>query len=159
MTVGLKDLLPPLATLVSVIAGFGGVVWSLRAARQNQESKRAFDAYDAYLALCFEYPKLANGQLVNQGFSLPDRYEDGSDEFYKYEWFVARLLVAAEQILSAVPKDKEWKDTIWSQVRKHSEYIQQPYFARRIQIYSDPLRSIICDVKTKYPSKSTQEPK
>jgi hypothetical protein len=170
MSVTLKDFLSPLATVVSAAGGFSGVVWTLRETRRNQEKQRAFDvrnqekqqafdAYDAYLKLCFEYPRFANGQLVDQGFSLPTEYKKGSEEFYRYEWFVARLLVAAERILSAVPEDEEWRGTIWSQVHKHRGYIQTKAFQSRIDIYSGPLQAIIRDIMNKNSAESTQSQK
>lgn len=145
MTVEIKDFLSPLATLVSVLVGFGGVVWSLRAAGRNQKSKQAFDAYDTYLKDCFAYPRLANGQLVEQNFQIPQHYRDGKDDFYKYEWFVARLMSAAEQILDVVPNDDEWREAIKSQVKKHSVYIESRYF--QPEIYSKPLCKIITELK------------
>jgi hypothetical protein len=168
-TLELKDFLSSLATLLSA----GGAAWAvtrtlkanrasqeltIKASRQNQDRKQAFDAYDAYLELCFEHPKFANGQLIDQGFSIPsrDEYDKADALFYKYEWFVARLLIAAEQILDAVPGDKEWRDTIWWQVRKHYKYIQCEHFKPRIKIYSPPLRAIINEVASKFPSTNVE---
>ena len=76
---------------------------------------------------------------------MPDHYKDGSDAFYKYEWFVARLMSAAEQILAVVSGDLEWKAAIKTQVKKHFIYIESQYF--QAGIYSCQLRKIIEEVK------------
>jgi hypothetical protein len=139
-----KDPVSLIATLLAALVGFGGVIWNLRETRKNQEKERAFRAYDAYLKDSFNNPQFANGQLLDKRIKIPEHYGEGSDEFYKYEWFVARLMSAVEQILGAVPRDPEWKDTIKAQIFQHSEYIGTRYF--KPDFYSCKLRKIIKEV-------------
>jgi hypothetical protein len=156
MAIASSDLLSPITTLVSAVVGFAGVIFTLwvtkrniiltlDATRRNQERKQAFDAYDEYLKDCFEQPMFANGQLASDPVKIPCRYREGDHKFYQYEWFVARLMLAAERILKVSPGDVGWENTIKSQIRKHANYVDSRYF--QSDMYSIPLQRIIAEVR------------
>ena len=132
----LKDIVSPLATLISALGGFGGVIFTLVYNRKSQDRQRAFDAYNAYLKECFDHPDLATGRI-----DIPEKYGDGTKRFFQYEWFVARLLSAAEQILDIAGDDVEWKKTIKVQLEKHAAYLSCRFF--KPDMYSLALSPII----------------
>jgi hypothetical protein len=140
----LKDLVAPLITFVGALIALSGVYLTVRRTRQNQDRKQAYEAFDNYLKEAFANPEYANGQLINKDRNLiPERYSQADKKFYQYEWLVARLLAAGEQIL-AVDNSAEWRITIKSQLQKHRLYLSSRFFDEKP--YSRAIRPIICEV-------------
>nr|WP_295662624.1 hypothetical protein [Polymorphobacter sp.] len=79
--------------------------------RDREVSARA--AWEKYLEMAFENPALARAVDV----------ESDADQYERYEWFVSRMLYAAEEVLLLAPTDPYWDSAIKSQVGYHSEYL------------------------------------
>lgn len=124
------------ATLAAVSAA-GAFVYSVfkgasDARRSREISARA--AWEAYLDMAFENPRLARA-----GF---DRAE--ADAFEQYEWFVSRMLYAAEEVLILAYQSKPWHAAIRAQIGYHSEYLRsqgQNYVCH----YSSELQELITE--------------
>jgi hypothetical protein len=104
------------ATLAAVSAA-GAFVYSVfkgagDARRSREVSARA--AWEAYLDMAFENPRLARA-----GFD-----GDDADAFEQYEWFVSRMLYAAEEVLILAYQSKPWHAAIKGQIRYHAEYLR-----------------------------------
>ena len=140
-----NDVLSPVATLIGVLAAGLGVALNLRRTRLNQESRQAFDAYNAYITDCLANPELASGEV-----KLPKDDQVGwTQKFYKYQWLVARFLGAAEETLRASPKSEKggWYRAIKGDAKWHEQYFSSPFFTvDEYAMYSKDVRNIIRDV-------------
>ncbi len=63
--------------------------------------------------MAFENPKLSRAAYVTSD----------ADEFEKYEWFVSRMLYAAEEVLTLTSQSKQWNEAISSQIAYHKVYL------------------------------------
>jgi len=69
-----------------------------------------------YLKLCIEYPRLASGEITR---------ESATDlaEFARYEWFVAFMLDACDEVLQYVQDDGGWFNAIDANLEYHKAYL------------------------------------
>ena len=79
--------------------------------RSREISARA--AWEKYLEMAFANPML----------SLADTTKFTPLEFEKYEWFVSRMLYAAEEVLTLTNDDRNWNGVIETQIEFHSCYL------------------------------------
>ena len=100
------------------------------AKRAREVSARA--AWEKYLEMAFQNPELARANL--------QQFDEKT--FEQYEWFVSRMLYAAEEVLLLTSDDRSWNDVIADQIGFHAEYIS----GRGAQYnghYSSPLRALL----------------
>jgi hypothetical protein len=97
--------------------------------RSREVSARA--AWEAYLEMAFENPDLARAEVKKAD----------ADKFEKYEWFVSRMLYAAEEVLTLSGQSKPWTAAIKSQMSFHSAYLAEQGL-QYMNHYSDELQSI-----------------
>jgi hypothetical protein len=136
------QLLGPVVQAIAAIVAISGVLWTVLNTRRNQVSKQAHDAYEAYLKDAMANPKLATGIVA-----IPASYAAAGDasEFFKYEWLVARMLTAGEQILEYQPSDAAWHMTIENQIKAHKAYFASRYFGNtEFCMYSAEIQALIC---------------
>ena len=105
------------ATLAAVSAA-GAFVYSVfkgagEARRSREISARA--AWEAYLEMAFENPGLARAKFDPRN----------ADAFEKYEWFVSRMLYAAEEVLILAYQSKPWHAAIRAQIEYHADYLRK----------------------------------
>ena len=100
------------ATLFLAVGG--AAIAYIRYARDQRRDRhiRARDAWSTYLGLAFENPTLSAG--------FTDRKD--VEKFEKYEWFVTRMLYAAEEVLELNATDEFWKHAIRTQINYHRNY-------------------------------------
>lgn len=94
--------------LFNVIKGF------FDARRSREISAR--EAWEKYLVMAFHHPRLANPDLaVDEPLT--------AEEEESYEWFVSRMLYAAEEVLILVGEDPEWRKVFLDQIDFHRPYL------------------------------------
>ena len=104
--------LPAVSAAVAAIA-FAFSVFKNRQDLYRSREVSARGAWDKYLEMAFENPKLALADL--------DKFTPL--EFEKYEWFVSRMLYAAEEVLALTNDDRNWNGVIETQIGFHSPYL------------------------------------
>ena len=104
--------LPAVSAAVAAIA-FAFSVFKNRQDLYRSREVNARGAWDKYLEMAFENPKLALAEI--EKFS--------SLEYEKYEWFVSRMLYAGEEVLALTNDDRNWKGVIETQIGFHSAYL------------------------------------
>jgi hypothetical protein len=114
-----EGLIAFLAVLATVIIA----MWQLNSSRKSQREATAKEIYNQYVKLAFENPLYADPDETIEKYI--DVKKDVSKEFTQYKWFVAYMLLACEEILELMPKDKEWKKTIEHQVGYHANYLSR----------------------------------
>ena len=118
-------------------------------ARVEAERKEAREAYADYLRLAFENPHLASIGKAATSRLFPDDVHELDSEAWKqrrqYEFYVARMLWACEEILSKFngASDTGWRETIAAQVRLHRWYLGRSSRTGSFELYSPALQSII----------------
>jgi hypothetical protein len=65
-----------------------------------------------YLKLCVEHPDLASGEIA-----------EGHRDYARYEWFVAFMLDACDEVLQYVEDDGGWLNGIDANVGYHKAYL------------------------------------
>ena len=120
-----------LSALVAACAFVISVVKNREDAKRAREvSARA--AWEKYLEMAFLNPVLARANL--QQFN--------ETTFEQYEWFVSRMLYAAEEVLLLTSDDRSWNDVITDQIGFHAEYISGRG-AQYNDHYSPTLRTLL----------------
>ncbi len=108
----------------------------LHSGRQESRRATAYSAYQEYLKICFESPKLAYGnreEIVVDGKTVRE-----------YPWFISQMLFTFEQILEADKSDGQWRISIKSQLERHAWYLKKSSTANRDE-WSDELNLMIND--------------
>ena len=144
-----------LVSLADMIGGFASGVatgvgaFALLYARRQLQVARETDAekaYQEYLQLCLDHPKLSSGKFL--ALSESDHYDLLSttyEDLIKYRWFLALLLTSCEKILKVAPDDREWEDAIRAQLECHKDGIFSIWEEKRSH-YTARLRGIVGQV-------------
>ena len=127
-----------IAAALIAVCGFAAVLLQLNELRNNNRATSARQVYLAYLDLEFRNPE----------FAVPD-YEsikvgDRATRL-RYESFVAYLLYACEEALTAFAKMKEWQNSCESDVSAHLPFlceksVQEPGY---LKTYNDKTQSFV----------------
>lgn len=131
-----------LAANIATTLGVAGVALAyvqLRAGAKAQKMTTAVVAWNDYLRLALEHPRLARPAVW-----LTDQGRDSAD-FGAYRWFVAFMFFACEQVLEAHPGDPAWEAIVKSQVRYHTGFLLLPEFDS--DVYSRVLGRICSEVR------------
>jgi hypothetical protein len=116
--------------LVAVLALIGAV-WQVIVGRKTQREATASALYADYLSKAVEHPKLASACVA-----VPPEGE-WTEEYESYEWFVAVMLQACEQIVDLTRGDAAWEKTVQAQLEYHRDYLSKCTTERAF--YSDEL--------------------
>jgi hypothetical protein len=121
----LAPLLTPIVAAAAVAVAWG----QLRSNRINQRETTAKSIWRDHLRLAIEYPDLAFG-----------KYEE--DQKSKYEWFIAHLLWASEEILDF---DTNWESNVEVSVGYHRHYYRNhPNFMQQeLPLYSAKIQELV----------------
>ncbi|MFB9263583.1 hypothetical protein ACFFWD_10420 [Bradyrhizobium erythrophlei] len=128
---------PGFTPIVALIAAL--VAWrQLRLNRINQRETTAKGVFREYLKLAFDNPDLARG----------DRSKLARERLEKYEWFVAYMLWATEELLEFAKKDPVWCDNMRCHLLPHKEFFKTDEgFKRELPSYSDDVQALVNRVK------------
>lgn len=113
----------------------------------NRASART--VWNEYVTLAFDHPDLA--------LSLATVEHPSAEQREKYEWFVSRLLYAAEQALMYSPNDRHWKSVIQQQFGYHKIYLREKNMQNIENSFSPELYKIYQDWAKDYPSLKVAE--
>jgi len=102
--------------IIAIVAG-AIAIWQVISNAKSQRRSAAYASYHQYLTLCMENPNLAFGVQGNIVTNL--------DEYAKYKWFIATMLLCFEEILISCPREKDWTATINSQLRRHVWFLSK----------------------------------
>lgn len=103
--------------------------------------------YKDYLSLAFQNPTFSAASFPIESPRFR-KFELDSDEYEKYENYVAFLLFSSEEILQLVGDNEEWRSTLRDQFMYHSLYLDSG--AININNYSQILDDIIVEAKNCY---------
>ncbi|EGR2301930.1 hypothetical protein [Vibrio parahaemolyticus] len=120
----------PIVAIVALIFAY----LQLKSSRINSQRSSAYTAYDSYLGLCLEKPKLSYGFNSSSSFN--------QDEYDQYRWFVSKMLFTFEQILDVNKEDKDWNTTIIAQLKKHKLHLSKSGSVKREE-WSEHLTKLI----------------
>lgn len=118
-----KTLLENLAFIGTIVVpiiallAVGIAVWQIRSNAGVQRRSTAYNLYQQYLTLAIQNPDIAYGseKLITMS----------RDDYAKYKWFVASMLVCFEEILIACPNESDWVATIDAQLHRHSWHLSR----------------------------------
>jgi Na+-translocating ferredoxin:NAD+ oxidoreductase RnfD subunit len=135
------DVLEKLIQLLAGVATIAGVagIWvaygQWKSGIRGQQEATALGIFKDYLQLALAHPDLAS--------PAPDIHTLGrrSADFRRYEWFVAVMLFACEQIVALQPKDREWRSSVADHLNIHRHYLASSHF--NSDRYSSELRQLI----------------
>ena len=128
---------------MSAVSAALAFIYSIYKGRQDIQRSRevsARAAWDAYLEMAFDNPDLSLAQIK----------KTDADQFEKYEWFVSRMLYAAEEVLTLSAQSKPWKAAIKTQMDFHSDYLVGEGI-EYIEHYSEELKEIYMQLLKKSP--------
>ncbi|MES2443678.1 MAG: hypothetical protein V4574_12675 [Pseudomonadota bacterium] len=109
-----------MAALIAAAAAFiGACTFVFTVFKSRTDSRRSREisaraAWETYLEMAFDHPTLGRA-----GYDPKD-----ADAFEKYEWFVSRMLYAAEEVLILAPENPNWRVVIKDQIRFHGNYLK-----------------------------------
>lgn len=116
------------AVVAAVAAVFAG--WQFYSAQTLQSETVAYQSWERFLEFAVENPEVSSSLRNYSDLSFEDQA--------RYEKFVDRFLVSAEQILIAEPTDQEWQAALIAEARAHHSYLASEDFLPR-----DPIRARI----------------
>ncbi|UYV14884.1 hypothetical protein [Porphyrobacter sp. ULC335] len=121
---------------------------------QATKSAKAKEIWTGYLRLAFE-----NSNLTRKSFTDIPRKVDGqfTEESEKYEWFVAHMFFAAEEILAVVGPQPEWLKTIKNQIRYYIDYIDGDGKVYN-ETYDKVIQNLIAEVVSERQSEQPSNP-
>jgi hypothetical protein len=123
----------PAAVIAVAIAAAAIALYQIRVARRFRAEATAQQLYRDYLRRCFDHPAFAEPP--------PDpKTAFGPMGYARYQWFVAMLLWAAEEI-SSLGGLGQWRDTLTAQMRRHGAYFASDDFS--LAQYSPAVRRLV----------------
>lgn len=123
-----------IATTIGVVA-LVPAYFQVRKSLQVQREATAIGVWKDFLSAALANPDLAAPQPYLTGAGRD------SARFAKYEWFVAGMLNACEQLLVTFSKSEAWAQTVKAQLAQHRRYLTSSEFAAHQ--YSANLRSLL----------------
>lgn len=127
-----------LGIIIAIIAG----VWVFWKYIQDRRVQRWHDARSLYAEVInssIQYPEM-NGRFWST--VSPEDYTS----IYRYEFYIAKMLTAFEEIIYTKQFDKYWREAIKIYIEDHIDYFCSKQFDREIMAYYEPLRQIISEV-------------
>ncbi|EOX4444905.1 hypothetical protein ACKGLS_004751 [Vibrio alginolyticus] len=114
----------------------------IKASSQQAQQELASSMYQSYLKLAFDYPQFAEPEDLWLYCSENRK----NRKCVRYEWFAARVLYTAENILALELSDGDmegWKNQVDRLVGNHSRYIRSNAFKEHSVSYSCQMREIL----------------
>jgi hypothetical protein len=102
--------------IIALIAG-GIAIFQIISSANSQRRSTAYALYAKYLSLAMENHKFAYG--------VESEIRENVNDYAKYKWFVATMLLCFEEILISCPKESDWIETINAQLRRHSWHLSK----------------------------------
>jgi hypothetical protein len=127
------------ATAVIALLALGVAIIQIKSTNKISRESAATKLYDESLKLCLEFPKFAN----------PDHNTFSADEYRSYRWFVASLLLSAEQILEVTKGDRAWRNSVKATLRRHSRYLASRLDGTETKLedfYEEKLLPVIAEI-------------
>ncbi len=112
-----------IATPIIAVFAISFAYLQLKTSREDSRRSSAYAAYDSYLQLCLDKPKLSYGYDASCNFS--------NEEYDQYRWFVMKMLFTFEQVLDVYKNDCEWNKAILAQLRKHKLHLSKSRSVQR----------------------------
>ena len=124
------DKLSDIASICSAVIAFIAMLIAFAAYHSTKlEAKLtlAKALYKDYLNLAFENPELS---LASYPIEDPRYYsfENNDVKLEKYEYYVAQLVLASEEILDLTGNDLYWYNTLRDQLKQHALYLGSDRF-------------------------------
>lgn len=128
-------IIVPVLTLFTALAAVWVAYSQLSLNRKNQRETTAKATFREFLKMCVQEPDLAYGK-------------PGPGKHDEYEWFVAYLLWAAEEILEYSRKDKDWEANLRLHLTYHRDFLKnnQTFRSEDLPTYSPAVQKLIGDV-------------
>ena len=105
-----------IASAVIAIFGFGAILMQLSEIRHNNRTSGARQIYLAYTDLNFKHPEYALPDL--------DKLKAGDPAYFeRYKTFVSYLLYACDEVISAFPKQPEWRKSCEYELKEHLPFL------------------------------------
>lgn len=128
------------ATTGGIIIGLGGALiayWTYRSNLKVQEWERARASYGAFIDTAISNPEFIPGYWTNSAQQDPMK-------MYKYLWFMAKFLWAAEEILKSMLSEKDaWRSAIGLVIREHADFFTSPVGQFESRHYAEPLTKLL----------------
>jgi hypothetical protein len=122
--------------VIAVVAGLLAIARTFFEHRQERWA-RARDLYDNYMLLSIEYPQFYCDFWSNKKATRQDRES--------YISYVSYLLTAIEDIVT-IDGRPEWRKSLISDLRPHSNYLASPEFLNERECYFGEVRELIEEV-------------
>lgn len=127
-----------IAAALIAVCGFAAVLLQLNELRNNNRATSARQVYLAYLDLEFKHPEFAVADY--EAIKTSDRATR-----LRYESFVAYLLYACEEALTAFANLREWRNTCEHDVHAHLPFlceksVEEPGF---LKSYNENTQSFV----------------
>ncbi|PSV55693.1 hypothetical protein [Photobacterium sp. GB-3] len=124
------DKLSDIASISSAVIAFLAMIiafFAYRSTRREAKLTLAKSLYKDYLNLAFENPKLS---LASYPVENPRYYsfEKEDVKLEEYEYYVAQLVLASEEILDLTSNDLYWRNTLRDQLKQHALYLDSERF-------------------------------
>lgn len=115
--------------VVAVLAAAVAIV-QIGSAHRSQREATAKSIWSDYEKQCFGNPKFANTKLLGNGAINIEGGDICGDqvEFEKYQWFVASMLGAAEEMITIFGKQDDWRQYVTHHLRYHLPYLKSRRF-------------------------------
>jgi hypothetical protein len=128
-----------------VVAVFAGV-WGLWRYVQDRKVQRWLDAralYTEVIDVSIQYPEL-------NGTFWKNVNPDDQASTYRYEFYIAKMLMAFEELIYTNQFNEYWREAIIIYIEDHIDYFFSKQYGRESLAYCEPLRDIILEVKKQH---------
>ncbi len=148
LTEGNAEFITAVATSILAFVAVLALVeawWQISVSQRLGREATAIHILHEYEKLCFEYPKFANTKLLGtDAINFEDRHINGDKIlFEKYQWFVALMLEACDEMIHAFGKEKDWKRYLIHHLEYHKPYLKSRCFEPLRPEVSEYLRNLI----------------
>jgi hypothetical protein len=125
--------------LIALVLGIVQVL----SARASQREATAKEIWKEYHLVGLEYPTLANVDWSKLDYEKRE-YDGDRGKFCDYQWFVAFILLACDEILRlrGGADDWDWEQIVKNNIKWHWDYIESSAFDEREVLSPRLLRKI-----------------
>jgi hypothetical protein len=119
--------------------------WQVRAAQRSAREATARAIWHDYEKLCFENPTFANVDLLGTNAINTREGNINGDRvcFERYQWFVAAMLGAADEIIATFGSEDDWRRYVTHHLQYHKLYLKSSCFQPLRFEVSKELRNMI----------------
>ena len=122
--------------------------WQIRATQRSTREATAKAIWHDYEKLCFENPTFANVELLGTNAINTTQGNINGDRvcFERYQWFVAAMLGAADEIIATFGREDDWRRYVKHHLQYHKPYLKSSCFEPLQLEVSHGLRKMIDDL-------------